>query len=161
MFTIDWTSLFAVNTPAAELVIRATAMYWFLFAAFRFVMRREVGAVGIADILIVVIIADAAQNGMAGEYTSVTEGFIVVGTLIFWNAFTNWAGFYSQRFERFAEPQPLLLVRDGKVMEHNLKREWLTREELLSKLREHGVEAPQEVKWAYMESDGQLSVRKR
>lgn len=160
MFEIDWSALLSINASIPELVLRATLMYWFLFACFRFVMRREVGAVGIADVLVVVIVADAAQNGLAGEYTSVTEGFIVVGTLILWNVFTNWAGFHSRRFESFAEPPPLLLVRDGKVMEHNLRREWLTREELLSKLRQHGIEAPDEVRWAYMESDGQLSVRK-
>ena len=161
MFAIDWSELFAINVPVTELVLRATLFYWFMFACFRFVLRREVGAVGIADVLIIVIVADAAQNGMAGEYTTLLEGFIVVGTLILWNVITNWAGFHSRRFEEFAEPPPLLLVRDGKVLEHNLKREWLTHEELLSKLRQHGVETPEEVRWAYMESDGQLSVRKR
>jgi uncharacterized membrane protein YcaP (DUF421 family) len=123
-------------------------------------MRRDVGAIGIADVLLVVIIADAAQNAMAGGYRSITEGMIVVGTLMFWNVVTDWLSFRSRAFARFAEPPPLLLVRDGKVLERNLRREMLTREELMSKLRQQSVESVAEVRWAYMESDGQISVRR-
>jgi uncharacterized membrane protein YcaP (DUF421 family) len=160
MFEIDWQALFGVEKSLAELIIRGTVMYWFLFAMFRFVMRRDIGGVGLADVLIIVLVADAAQNAMSDQYESITEGFVLVGTLIFWNYLTDWAGFRFRRFERFAEPPPLLLVRDGKVLDRNLKREFLTRDELLSKLRQHGVERPDEVRWAYMESDGHLSVRK-
>lgn len=160
MFDVDWRALFGFDASLLELFIRSTVMYWFLFLMFRFVLRRDVGAVGIADVLVVVVIADAAQNGMSGDYRSITEGFVVVGTLILWNLITNWAGFHSRRFERFADPQPLALIRDGKLLEGNLKREWLTHEELMSKLRQQGVERLDEVRWAYMETDGQLSVRK-
>lgn len=160
MFEVDWRQLFGIEESVLELFIRGTAMYWFLFAMFRFVMRRDVGAIGVADILIVVIIADAAQNAMSGEYRSITEGFVVVGTLILWNYVTDWFNFRSPAFRRFAEPAALLLVRDGKTLEGNLRREMLTRDELMSKLREQGVEHVGEVRWAYMESDGQISVRR-
>ena len=160
MFEIDWQQLFGIEESILELLIRGTAMYWFLFAMFRFVMRRDVGAIGVADILIVVIIADAAQNAMSGEYRSITEGFVIVGSLIFWNVVTNWLSFKSKRFERFAEPQPLKLVDSGRMLEGNMRREMLTRDELLSKLREQGVERVEEVRWAFMESDGQISVRR-
>ena len=160
MFDVDWQALFGMEKPLLELIVRGTVMYWFLFAMFRFVLRRDVGAVGVADVLLIVIIADASQNAIGGDYESITEGFVVVGTLIFWNVVTNWAGFHSRRFERFAEARPLALIRDGKVLEGNMKREWLTLDELMSKLRQQGVERPEEVRWAYMESDGQISVRK-
>lgn len=160
MFEVDWSRLFGIETSVAELVIRGTAMYWFLFALFRFVLRRDVGAIGIADILLVVIIADAAQNGLSGEYRSITEGLIVVGVLVLWNVATNWASFSWRGFERFAEPPPLLLVRDGQILERNLRREMMTQDELLSKLREQSVESIEEVRWAYMESDGQISLRR-
>lgn len=160
MFDVDWQALFGFEKSLLELFVRGTVMYWFLFLIFRFVLRRDVGAIGIADVLVVVIIADAAQNGMSGDYQSITEGFVLIGTLILWNVVMDWAGFHSKRFERFAEPQPLPLIRDGKLLVDNLKQEWLTREELMSKLRQQGIERPDEVRWAYMESDGQISVRK-
>ena len=62
---LDWSRIFAVNTSLLELIIRGTVMYFFLFLMFRVVIRRRIGAVGIADILIMVIVADAAQNAMA------------------------------------------------------------------------------------------------
>ncbi|TFW09568.1 DUF421 domain-containing protein, partial [Oxalobacteraceae bacterium OM1] len=74
MLDVDWKELFAFSVPVAELLVRGTVMYWFLFALFRFVVRREVGGVGVGDILIMVIVADAAQNAMAGEYHSISDG---------------------------------------------------------------------------------------
>jgi uncharacterized membrane protein YcaP (DUF421 family) len=161
MFELDWQQVFGIEKSLLELFLRGTVMYWFLFLMFRFVMRRDVGAIGIADVLLIVIIADASQNAMSDDYESVTEGMVLVGTLVFWNVLTNWLNFKLPRFQKFAEPDPLLLIRDGKVLERNMRREMLTRDELLSKLREHGVERPEEVRWAYMESDGQVSVRRR
>ena len=71
-------------------------MYVFLFLLFRVVVKRRVGAVGMGDILVLVIIADAAQNGMSGEYRSVTEAFILVGTIIGWNTLIDWLTFRSE-----------------------------------------------------------------
>jgi uncharacterized membrane protein YcaP (DUF421 family) len=161
MFEVDWQQLFGIEKPVLELVIRGTVMYWFLFLMFRFVLRRDVGAIGIADVLLIVIIADASQNAMSDDYESITEGMVVVGTLVFWNVLTNWLNFKLPVFQKFAEPAPLLLIREGEVLEGNMRREMLTREELLAKLREHGVEGVDQVKWAYMESDGKVSVGRR
>jgi uncharacterized membrane protein YcaP (DUF421 family) len=161
LFEFDWHSVFGIEKSIVELAIRGTVMYWFLFLLFRFVMRRDVGAIGIADVLVVVIIADAAQNALDDGYRTVTEGMIVVGTLVLWNLLTNWLAYRSSEFARFAEPPPLLLVREGRVLERNLRRELITRDELESKLREQGVESVAEVRWAYMESDGQISVRRQ
>lgn len=159
MFEIDWPQLFGFEKSVLELFIRGTVMYWFLFLMFRFIMRRDVGAIGIADVLLIVIIADAAQNAMDDGYKSITEG-MVVGTLVLWNLVINWLHFHVPAFARFAEPPELLLVKDGKLMERNLRREMLTRDELMGKLREQGVEDFAEVRWAYMESDGAISVRR-
>ena len=161
MLEVDWQQLFGFEKSLVELLIRGTVMYWFLFLMFRFVMRRDVGAIGIADVLLIVIIADASQNAMSDDYQSITEGMVVVGTLVFWNVLTNWLNFRLPGFRSFAEPSPLLLIRDGKVLEGNMRREMLTHDELMSKLRQHGLEGPEEVRWAYMESDGQVSVGRR
>jgi hypothetical protein len=79
---LDWSEIFSLSLPVTEIVVRGTVFYWFLFLVFRFVIRRDVGAVGIADILVVVIVADASQNAMAGEYKSIADGMVLVSTLI-------------------------------------------------------------------------------
>jgi uncharacterized membrane protein YcaP (DUF421 family) len=158
---IDWAELFSLSMPAAELIIRGTAIYWFLFLIFRFVLRRDVGAVGIADILILVIVADASQNAMSGEYKSISDGLVLVTTLIAWNVAFDFLSYRSPVFRHFVEPRPLCLVRDGAILKHNLRKEFITEEELWSKLRENGVESLDQVKKVYMESDGGISVIKR
>ncbi len=137
--SLDWGEIFGINVSPLELIIRGTAMYLLLFVLFRVVVRRRVGAIGMADILILVIIADAAQNAMSGEYKSVTEGAILVGTILFWNLAIDWLNFRVPALRNWLEPPPMLLIRDGRLIHRNLRHEFVTEDELKSKLREKGV----------------------
>ncbi|MBI1890080.1 MAG: DUF421 domain-containing protein [Burkholderiales bacterium] len=159
-FDIDWRTLFGLSLPLAEIVVRGSVFYWFLFFLFRFIVRRDVGSVGIADILIIVIVADASQNALAGEYRSITDGMVLVGTLIFWNVALDWLSFRFPAIRRFAEPPPLVLIKDGRLNYRNMRRELITESELWSLLREKEVESIEQVKRAFLEADGQISVIK-
>ncbi|MGE5652042.1 DUF421 domain-containing protein [Noviherbaspirillum sp. UKPF54] len=158
---VDWGRVFKLSIPFLEIVVRGSAMYWFLFVVFRFLVRRDVGAVGVADILVLVIVADAAQNGMAGEYTSVGDAVVLVLTLIGWNMLLDWLSFRFPAMRRFAEPKPLRLVMNGQILKRNMRKEFITEEELWGKLREAGIESLDQVKEAFIESDGQVSVIKK
>lgn len=160
LLSLDWGELFGLSLPPAEIVLRGTTMYWFLFFIFRFVVRRDVGAVGIADVLIIVIVADAAQNGMSGDYQSISDGMLLVATLIGWNVLLDWLSFTFPTFRRFAESPPLPLMRDGQLLRRNMRKELITEEELWSKLRQFGVSSPDQVRRAYMEADGSITVIK-
>jgi uncharacterized membrane protein YcaP (DUF421 family) len=153
--------VFSFQQDPLELFVRGTAMYWFLFCMFRFVLRRDVGAVGIADVLLLVIVADAAQNAMAGEYKTVPEGMLLVATLLFWNWLLDFTSFRFPAVRRLVEPPPLPLVRDGKMLHRNMRREFITEDELMTALRQKGVKALSEVEEVLMESDGNFSVIKR
>lgn len=161
LFDVDWAEAFALGLSPLELFARGTAMYWFLFFIFRFFVRRAVGSVGVADILILVIVADAAQNAMSGEYNSVSDGFVLVGTLIFWNVLLDRLSFRYPAFRRFAAAPPLCIVRDSKMLRRNMRKEYITEDELLSQLREQGVDSLDKVKDVYLETDGNFSVIKR
>jgi uncharacterized membrane protein YcaP (DUF421 family) len=150
--------LFDVSVSLWELVLRGSATYWFLFLVFRFVMRRDVGSFAIADVLLFVLIADASQNAMAGGYTSLTEGAVLVSTIIGWNYLLDWASFHVPLLRKLAEPPPLLLVSRGRILHRNMRKEYVTKEDLYSKLREHGLEDLSTVKAAYMEADGEVTV---
>ena len=158
---MDWSEIFGLSVSPLELVVRGSAMYVFLFVLFRFVVRRRVGSIGMADILILVIVADAAQNGMSGEYKSVTEAFILVGTLIFWNLVIDRLNYYVPALRPVLEPPPLLLIDNGKVLWRNLRHEHVSEDELKTKLREQGVSDPSQVARSYMEADGQVTVIKK
>ena len=161
MLDVDWQELFSFSVAPAELVVRGTAMFWFLYLLFRFIVRRDAGGVGMADILVLVIVADAAQNAMAGEYRSITDGMVLVGTIVFWNYLLDWLCYRFPAFEKVLQPRPLLLVKDGRMLLDNMRRQFLTRDELLAKIREEGLEDLKAVKRAYMESDGKISVIKK
>jgi len=151
-------TLFQFQMSPWELIARGTLMYWFLFLLFRFILRRDSGSIGLADVLIIVLIADAAQNGMAGEYKSVGEAMVLVGTLAGWNYFIDWMSFRYRWFARFAEPRVVILIQHGSVVQSNLKREMITEDELESQLRQSGIDAIQDVKHARLEPDGHISV---
>jgi uncharacterized membrane protein YcaP (DUF421 family) len=151
-------ALFRFGVAPLELVLRGSAMYWFLFLLLRFVLRRDAGALGIADLLLLVLIADAAQNGMAGDYKSITDGMILVATIIGWNVLFDWVAFRFPRVGKFIEPAPLALVEHGRINRRNLREEFLSEEELMAKLREQGIDRIDDVKRATMESDGTVSV---
>lgn len=153
--------IFRLGMNPAELVLRGTVVYWLLFLLFRFVLRRDVGSIGIADVLLLVLIADASQNAMAGGYTSVTEGAILVGTIAAWNYLLDLAAYRLPAVRKLLEAAPLVLVRDGRLQRANMRREMVTLDELKAKLREHGLEGFEDVKVARMESDGQITVIKR
>jgi uncharacterized membrane protein YcaP (DUF421 family) len=154
---IDWHAMFVPTGNPIELVVRASFMYLLILAGFR-IFRRDAGSLSVSDLLVVVLIADAAQNGMAGEYTSLTEGAVVVATIFGWNHFLDWLGYRSGFVRWLLNPPPLLLVTNGQILQRNLRRELITRDDLMEQLREHGVEHVRDVKKCFLESDGTMSV---
>lgn len=155
---MEVSAVFGMTMSPVEIVVRGTAVYWLLFLIFRFILRRDIGSVTVADVLVLILIADASQNAMAGEYRTVSEGTLLIATIVGWNYALDWASFHSPWLSRLASPPPLLLVRHGRVLMRNLQQELLTTDELMSKLRSQGVDDVSKVRKAYMESDGTISV---
>lgn len=147
MPSIDWHEIFVPSVSPLELVLRGTIMYLAILAAMR-VFRRQTGSLNTADLLVVVLVADAAQNGMASEYRSVTDGLVLIATIYVWNYLLDVAAY----------PPPLPLVRDGRVLRRNLRQEMLTLGDLMEQLREQGVERLSQVRQCWLEGDGHLSV---
>src|SRR5688500_16098108 len=122
---VSWHELFALQGSPLEPILRGTIMYLALFLLFRVVIRRRIGAVGISDILLVVIIADAAQSGLSGEAKSITEALLVVGTIVFWNWFIDWLNFHVPALQSLLEPPPLPLIENGRLLRHNMRHEFV------------------------------------
>jgi uncharacterized membrane protein YcaP (DUF421 family) len=155
---IDWAQVFTPEHSLLEIFVRGTVTYVGLFAILRFFLKRQSGVIGIADLLVIVLIADAAQNAMAAEYKSITEGALLVLTIVFWNFALDWLGYHFPVFRRFTRPPPLPLIKDGRFLRRNMRQEMITTEELMSQLRQQGIEDPSKVKKAYIEGDGRISI---
>jgi uncharacterized membrane protein YcaP (DUF421 family) len=161
VFDVDWAGLLIPSESLAEMIVRGTVTYLALFAILRFVMKRQTGSIGTADILLIVVIADAAQNAFSKQYQSVSEGIVLVVTIVFWNFVLDWLAFRFPKFGKLIEPDPLPLVSNGRMNRRNMHREFISEDELRSQLRLHGIDDIQEVKTACVEPDGAFSVVKR
>lgn len=155
---IDWEKVFMPDTPVLEIVIRGTATYLSLFILLRVILRRESGNLGITDMLVLVLIADASQNAMAGSYNSVADGVILVAVIIGWSYFLDWLGYHWPFFDRLTKPKKLLLVNQGKALKRNMRKELVTDEELMTEVRKAGLTDLEQINEAFMESDGSISI---
>ena len=155
----DWKMIFVPHQSLLEIFIRGSIMYLFMFGLLR-IFRRQAGSIGIADLLVIVVIADAAQNGMAGDSKSITEAVLLISTIIFWDFFLDWLAYKSKFFERILEPQRLKIIKDGRFLRRNMRKEMILQEELESKMRQNGIEDVSEIKIACLESDGHFSFIK-
>jgi uncharacterized membrane protein YcaP (DUF421 family) len=107
---------------------------------------------------LITLLADASQNAMAGEYKTVPSGIILVCTIIFWSYTFDWLSFKFPWFSHLVEPPPLPLIKEGRLLRKNMRHELITEDELMSQLREQGLDDWGKVKEAYIESDGHISV---
>ena len=155
---LDWRALFLPSGSILEIFVRGTVTYLGIVALFRVIPRRQTGSLGVTDVLLITLLADASQNGLAGEYRSITEGIVLVLTIVFWNLVLDWLAFHFPAFARLVDPPPRMLIRDGRVIRDNLRRELITEESLLGHLREKGVTKVSEVEEACLESEGRISV---
>jgi uncharacterized membrane protein YcaP (DUF421 family) len=157
MFELDWQQMLVPSKSILEIVVRGTMIYLVLFVTMRFLPRRTIGGMGPSDLLVVVLIADAVQNGMSDSYESVTEGVALAFTIFFWAYVIDWL---DHRFPHWnlAEGRPLLLISNGQLQQQALKRQKITEDEVMSQLRQHGLDSPRDVVSAFLEGDGRISV---
>lgn len=157
----DWSAMFAFSLSPLEIFIRGTAMYWLIFLLLRLAGRRDVGSVGVADMLVLVLVADAAGNGMSGEYKSVSDGAVLIATLVGWTVVIDRLAYFYKPLGKLLTADRVCLIQDGQLCRRNMRKEYITRDELLSELRQEGIEDIAHVRRAYIEADGNISVIKR
>ena len=155
---VDWKNVVLPTIPLLEIILRGSAMYLSLFFLLRVTLKRQGGTLGMTDLLLIVLLADASQNAMAGEYKSLPDGIVLVATIIFWSYTLDWLSFRFPRLQRLIEPAPLLLIKDGQLLHQNMRRELITEVDLKGQLRQQGIAELSKVKEAYIETDGRISV---
>jgi uncharacterized membrane protein YcaP (DUF421 family) len=156
---VDLGQILLPDAPVLEIFLRGTLTYFVLFAMLRVTINRSSSSIGMTDLLVIVLIADAAQNAMADDYRSWTDGMLLVATIVGWAYGLDWLAYrFPRRLGRFVHPKPRALVRDGRLVRQNLDRELISHDELMTQLRLHGVEDISQVKLAAMEGNGEVSV---
>ena len=158
LFSIDWHTLLTPDISIAESFVRGSFVYLLLFALLRFLPNRHIGAVGLTDLLVVVLVANAVQNALANDYKSLIGGLVLVLTIFFWSYVLNWLSYRFPKIQQLLRSRALPLIQDGRLNWQNMREEMITEEELRSTLRLQGIDDLSVVKNARMEADGRISV---
>ena len=148
-----------LSLPWWEFISRAVIVYLFLLAILRITGKRQVGQLAPFDLVLLLVLSNAVQNAMNGGDNSVLAGIISATTLIALNYAVSYLTFRSKRFEAIVEGRPQVLIHNGKIYEDVMNREKLTRHELENALRAAGCASIENVHFAVLENDGQISVQ--
>lgn len=140
-----------------ELIVRATVIYWFMFLVMRGTGKRSLAELTPLDILVLVIMGDLIQPGVNQEDLSITGAVMAVSIFAGWTLVGDWVSRRWSGARRFLEGGPVILVRDGKVIDEHLQRERFTRRDLHKAARAQGFSDLADVSLAVLEEDGSLS----
>lgn len=161
MHTI-WTDLIVPGVPLAEKVIRTLAVYVFLLVGLRLAGKRELGQLNAFDLVVLLLLSNTVQNAIIGSDNSLAGGIIGAAVLLLLNYLAVRFLYVHPVLDRLVEGDPDLLIRHGRVLEHRLRRELITREELAAAARRQGFAHLDEVETCRLEVGGALTfVAKR
>src|SRR5438105_3672227 len=144
-----------------DLVLRTSAVFFFLLILTRVIGRRELSSLQPFDLILLIVLGDAVQQGLTQDDYSVTGSVLVVGTFAVLQVFVSWVSFRFPQTRRVLDGEPIIIMQDGKPIERNLKRERLCVEEIAEEARKQHIPHLADVQWAVLETNGQVSfVRK-
>lgn len=144
-----------------DIVLRASVIFFILFLLVRVMGKRELGQMTPFELIVLVVIGDLVQQGVTHNDFSLFGALIAVVTIGFWGLVLSWATYLSHRAESLLDGEPRVIVRDGRVVNENLRRDRLTRAEILSEMRLAGIGQLSEVEWAILEPRGKMSFIRR
>jgi uncharacterized membrane protein YcaP (DUF421 family) len=144
-----------------EKVLRAAVVYLFLLIAFRLTGKRQVGQMTTFDLVVVLVISNVLQNAMIGADNSVAGGLLGAAVILIVNFIIAEIAVRSRRAERILEPEPTVLIVNGKIIEKNLRKELISIADLHSALRKDGIISSEDVKLAVLEPNGAISIIKK
>ena len=140
-----------------DIVLRAAAAFIFIFVLTRIIGRRELSSFEPFDLIVLVMMGDLVQQGVTQNDFSVTGLMLAGGTVGFLAMTFSYLSFRIRRLRPVLDGEPLVLLQDGKPITQNLRRERLTLEELAANARLQQIASLDDVQWAVLETNGQIS----
>ena len=153
-----WHNIFALGVSVGEKVIRSVLIYLFLLVAFRLFGKRELGQASTLDLVVLVLVANAVQNGIIGNDVSVTGAAIGAVVLFGMNAAFAQGAFRISWMSWLLEGSPTPLISDAKIDRRALRREQISLPELRAIARRQGFADLGEVYTAILETNGVVSM---
>lgn len=145
-------------TGILEIVIRTSAVYFFILFGLRVAGKREMGQMTVFDLVVILVIANAVQNAMVGSDASLTGGLVAAATLLAINFFISKLRYHYPLIAYWIGGMPTVIIQDGHFIPQALKKEALSEDEVMMAIREHGFDEVGQVHLAVLETDGSISV---
>jgi len=144
-----------------DIVLRAVIIYLLVFAFTRALGRRELATLQPFDFILLVVIGDLIQSGVTQNDLSITGVLITVSTIGTLQVAISYLSFRFRKMRPFLQGEPIVLVQNGQVIARNMRRERLTTDDLAEKARMNEIESIDQVKWAVLETNGDISFIKQ
>jgi uncharacterized membrane protein YcaP (DUF421 family) len=147
------------DLPGALAIAAKTALiYLFLVVGLRLLGKRELGQMSVYDLVLIVVISNSVQNAMVGSDSSLGGGLIAAFVLLLINRLLTWLMVKNPKLANLLEGDPVLIVRDGELLEQPMRKAGVTRDNVLAAMREHGIDDLDDVQMAVLEPDGIISI---
>ena len=140
-----------------DIVIRAAIIFAFVFLLTRLLGRRELNSLEPFDLILLIVTGDLVQQGVTQNDQSLTGAMLAISTIGLLTVALSYLSFRFKRMRPILNGEPIVLVEDGEVIEANLRRQRLTREEIGAEARLEGISSIEDVRWAILETNGQIS----
>jgi uncharacterized membrane protein YcaP (DUF421 family) len=144
-----------------DIVLRTIAVFCVLLLLTRVIGRRELSSLQPFDLILLIVLGDAVQQGLTQDDYSLTGAFLVIFTFAVLQVFVSWLGYRFPRARPVLEGEPIVIVQDGELIARNLRRERVTPEEVAEAGRTNGIAHLSEVRWAVLETNGTISFIKK
>ena len=139
-------------------VLRTAIVYVALVLGFRFLGKREAGQLSTLDLVVLLVIANAVQNAMVGQNTSLIAGLIAAGVILVLDLVLHAAADRWRPLRDALDGEPTLLVDHGRILVENLRHEGISDRELAVALRQNQLMSAEEALFVFLETNGQISV---
>jgi len=140
-----------------DIVLRGIVLFIFVSVVMRIVGRRELSSLGAIDLVLLIVLGDAIQQGLTQDDYSVTGAMIAVSTIALMQVSLSYVGFRFRRLRPMLEGEPIVIVQDGHVIERNLRRDRITLDEVREQARQQQIGSLDDVAWAVLEPNGKIS----
>ena len=140
-----------------DIALRAAIAFLFIFFLTRVIGRRELSSLEPFDLILLIVLGDLIQQGVTQSDYSVTGLFIAGSTMALLTVLVSYLSFRFPRARPVLDGEPIVIVRDGKPIEGNLRRERLTLEEVMAEARLQQIDSLDKVRWAVLETSGRIS----
>jgi uncharacterized membrane protein YcaP (DUF421 family) len=137
-----------------DIALRAIALYVFVVFVMRMIGRRELSTLTPFDLVLLIVLGDAIQQGLTQDDYSVTGAVVAVSTLAIMQVITSYISYRVKPFRKILKGEPIVLIEDGKLLNQNLRRERITADDVAEKMRAQEIAAFDQVQWAILESNG-------